>query len=194
MVAPDHYHGLSQITPAHLPVQNLRFYLHVVRTHHAIVHRHHRASRRTLVHQISSETFPGPTPCHNDIGALLMPDKSISQSCRAVGGLSGAEKYHLLYHHVQPPKVLPSTYSHGCNRKFTVAWLEKYPWLRYSPSQDGVYCGPCAVMLSEDSRRGKQSLVNKPFSNWVKISRVLGSHSKLVYHRDAAQAADILKS
>lgn len=123
-----------------------------------------------------------------------MPDKSISQSCRAVGGLSGAEKYHLLYHHVQPPKVLPSTYSHGCNRKFTVAWLEKYPWLRYSPSQDGVYCGPCAVMLSEDSRRGKQSLVNKPFSNWVKISRVLSSHSKLVYHRDAAQAADVLKS
>ena len=43
----------------------------------------------------SSETFQGPTPCHNDIGALLMPDKSISQSCRAVGGLSGAEKYHL---------------------------------------------------------------------------------------------------
>lgn len=49
-------------------------------------------------------------------------------------------------------------------------------------------------MLSEDSRRGKQSLVNKPFSNCVKISRVLSSHSKLVYHRDAAQAADVSKS
>ena len=49
-------------------------------------------------------------------------------------------------------------------------------------------------MLSEDSRRGKQSLVNKPFSNWVKTSRVLNSHSKLVYHHDAAQTADVLKS
>ena len=142
----------------------------------------------------SSETFQGPTPCYNDVGALFIPDKSISQSSRVVGGLSGAERYHLLYHHVQPSKVLPSTYFHGCNRKFTFAWLEKYPCLRYSPSQDGVYCGPCAVLLSEDSRRGKQSLVNKPLSNWVKISSVVSSHFKLAYYCDAAQAADVLKS
>ena len=41
----------------------------------------------------------------------------------------------------------------------------------------------------------EQSLLgNKPFSNWVKLSNVLSSHSKLAYHRDALQSADIFKS
>ena len=42
-------------------------------------------------------------------------------------------------------------------------------------------------------RWDKGLLVNKPFSNWVNLSSVLSSHSKLPYHHDAVRSADILK-
>ena len=58
---------------------------------------------------------------------------------------------------------------------------------------NAVFCGPCAL-FSESNHRDKGVLVNRPFSNWVKISNVLSCHSKLVYHREAAVAADILKT
>ena len=35
--------------------------------------------------------------------------------------------------------------------------------------------------------------MNRPFSNWVKLSEVLQNHSKLTCHRDAVQSADVLK-
>ena len=37
-------------------------------------------------------------------------------------------------------------------------------------------------------------LVNRPFSQWVKLSDTLNSHSKAAYHSDCLQAADILKA
>ena len=146
-------------------------------------------------HQDSSvqEPLPDCQPCH-DIGGLLNPANSITENCRSVGELSNAEKYSFLYHHVQPPKILPSIFPHGCNRKFNISWLEKYSWLQYSPKLDGVFCAPCALLLSEGSRRDKGLLVNRPFSNWVKLSDVLSNHSKSVYHREAVQSADVLKS
>ena len=35
--------------------------------------------------------------------------------------------------------------------------------------------------------------MNKPYSNWIKLSEVLSNHSKLTYHRQCLQAADTLK-
>ena len=98
-----------------------------------------------------------------------------------------------MFRHVPPPYTLPSTFSHGCHRKFNTSWLGKFPWLRYSPALDGVFCGACAVLLPRDKRRDKGLLVNKPFSNWVKLSDTLNTHSKHSYHLDALQLADILK-
>ena len=68
-----------------------------------------------------------------------------------------------------------------------------YPWLSYSTKLDGVFCGPCAILLPEHSRYDKGVLVNKHFNNWVKISDTLSSHSKLIYHHDCMQIADALK-
>ena len=34
--------------------------------------------------------------------------------------------------------------------------------------------------------------MNRLFSNWVKLSEVLQNHSKLTYHCDAVQSADVL--
>uniref|UniRef100_A0A1X7UTS8 TTF-type domain-containing protein n=1 Tax=Amphimedon queenslandica TaxID=400682 RepID=A0A1X7UTS8_AMPQE len=93
-----------------------------------------------------------------------------------------------------PPSVLPSSYGHGCMRKFNVDWLRKYSWLPYSPSLNGVFCGPCSILLTESKRNGKGILVNTPFSNWVKISSTLRNHSQFSYHSKTIVAADALKT
>ena len=52
-------------------------------------------------------------PPFNDIGALLVPTKSIEEICQVVGKVSNDQKYSILHHHVSPPNIYPSTYSHG---------------------------------------------------------------------------------
>ena len=112
----------------------------------------------------------------------------------AVSNLSNGEKYNLLYHHVKPPTVLPSTNVQGKNRKYNVSWLEKYSLLLYSPKVDGVFCGPCSILLSSSDSADKGLLVNKPLSNWAKLSNTLSSHSLLRYHQDCVLKVDVLKT
>jgi len=101
----------------------------------------------------------------------------------------------LLFNHVKPcTTALPSRFSDGCNRKFNVDWLKKYSRLRYSPTLDAVFCGPCSVLISSANREGKGLLVNRPFFRWVKVSDTLTSHSKAAYHSDCLQVADVLKA
>lgn len=73
-----------------------------------------------------------------DIGGLLAPTKSIDEKCQALNNLSNPEKYSYIFKHNSPPRVLPTTFSHGCNRKFKRAWMNTYPWLRYSTKLDGL--------------------------------------------------------
>jgi hypothetical protein len=134
-----------------------------------------------------------PDESISDIGCILAPSNSISEICQLLDGISNAKKCHLLFHHVQPPTSLPTTFSHGCHRKFNIDWLRKYPWLRYSVKLDGVFCGPCALFLSESRRNDKGLLVNRPFSNWVKISEALQKHSKHFYPCDCVQLTDAIK-
>ena len=128
----------------------------------------------------------------NDIGCVLRAGLSVKEIADAVDKLDVGRKNELIFGHVTPPPVLPSRRSHGCNRKFNVEWLQKYSWLRYSPEADGVFCSPCSMMISAEHRIGKGLLVNAPFSNWVKISDALASHTKLRYHQDCVSAADVL--
>ena len=71
--------------------------------------------------------------------------------------------------------------------------LAGYKSTHGSPSVDGVFCGPCSVLLSAHARKDKGVLVNRPFSNWVKMSDVLLKHSKHLYHRESLQAVNDLK-
>ena len=112
-----------------------------------------------------------PAP-FNDIGTIFEPSKSVDDICRIVSGLSNDKKYSLLYHHRSPPNHLPCTYSYSSNRKFNLTWLERYPWLIYSPKLDAVFCGPCSLLLPNTKRRDKEFLVNRPFSSWGKLSVV----------------------
>ena len=92
-----------------------------------------------------------------------------------------------MYDHIRPPSVLPTTSMRGSNRKFNFSWLIKYPWLPYSPKLDG---GPCAILLPSSTRRDKGLLVNRPYSNWSKLS---SNDSLLGYHRNCLQDSDTLK-
>jgi len=131
----------------------------------------------------------------NDIGRLISSSTSVGEINVCMSKLENSEKYSLLFNHVKPCRTtLPSRFSNGCNRKFNIDWLRKYPWLRYSPTLDSVFCGPCSVLLSSERREDKGLLVNRPFSQWVKLSDTLNSHSKAAYHSDCLQAADILKA
>ena len=56
-------------------------------------------------------------------------------------------------------------------RSFRYTWLEEFPWLCYSPTEDGAYCLPCA--LFGDRFRTKSAniskLFSKPLNRWNAI-------------------------
>ena len=56
-----------------------------------------------------------------------------------------------------------------------------------------MFCGPCSL-LSSSERKDKGLLVNKPYSNWAKISNALSIDSTFLYHRDCVLKADVLMS
>ena len=105
--------------------------------------------------QLTPQPSPSTAESLHDIGMLAKPSASIDEICLKMCSLSNGEKFGLLFNHVEPPTSFPATYAHGCHRKFSASWLEKYPWLRYSPCLDGVFCGPCSVLLPTNSRRDK---------------------------------------
>ena len=100
-----------------------------------------------------------------DIGLIIRTGMSVKEVSTTVAALSRGKKYELLFRHISPPAVLPATHSYGCKRNFNTDWLNKYPWLMYSPANDGVYCAPCAPLCSEQNRIDRGFLVNVPFHN-----------------------------
>ena len=67
-----------------------------------------------------------------------------------------------------------------------VSWLRKYPWLLYSVKLDGIFSGPCLLLLSSEKHKDKGQFVNKPFSNWIKLSSAL-------YHHVCLELAEALR-
>ena len=76
------------------------------------------------------------------ICGLIALTESIDEKYQALNRLSNPEKHSYIFKHNSSPRVLPTTFSHGCNRKFKIAWMNKYQWLWYSTKLDGVYI-PC---------------------------------------------------
>jgi hypothetical protein len=46
--------------------------------------------------------------------------------------------------------VFPLTDIRGTKRRFNRSWLEKYKWLRYSESDNGVFCLCCVLFNSSE--------------------------------------------
>ena len=63
-------------------------------------------------------TSESPPETYADIGGLLAPMKSIDKKCQALNSLSNPEKYSYIFKHNSQPRVLPTTFSHGCIHKF----------------------------------------------------------------------------
>ena len=50
-------------------------------------------------------------------------------------------------------------------RRYQSKWAADYPWLRYSVSQDGVFCAPCFLFSSSVSHHSTE-FVKVPFNDW----------------------------
>jgi hypothetical protein len=61
--------------------------------------------------------------------------------------LSNEQKYDLILKcwHPEPSYNFPRTAEGRNTRSFRYEWLRAYPWLRYSPMYDGMFCLPCVL-------------------------------------------------
>ena len=99
-----------------------------------------------------------PEPC-NDIGNLLNstnPSRKSAAPWITCQMLENIPCYFSMLHHLI---LSHEHFPHGCYHKFNTSWLEKYSWLRYSPSLDAVFCGACALLLHKDKQKDKGVLV-----------------------------------
>lgn len=66
-----------------------------------------------------------------------------------------------------------------CNRQ----WFERFPFISYSQSQQGLYCLPCVLFPVPQSTSGRaQSLISRPLTDWKDAVSILNVHSGLEYH------------
>ncbi|XP_072039158.1 uncharacterized protein [Amphiura filiformis] len=147
---------------------------------------------------VSSLSFNDAEPVvhddiYNDIGTIINATMTNQDVKNAINALPSAKKYALLRDHVIPESEFkfPTVYINGCNRSFNHDWLTKYKWLVYSKTLDGGFCKYCALFAKKREKLGV--LVNKPFTRWTKVSKVLGGHGENKYHIDAYRDAKIFQ-
>ena len=61
----------------------------------------------------------------------------------------------------------------------------------YSKVRDGGFCKYCALFIKE--RHKHNVLVNKPFTKWVKVNKIAGSHASTSHHISAVADASAFK-
>lgn len=54
------------------------------------------------------------------------------------------------------------------SRSFKFEWLKQYPWLCYSPSEDGAYCLSCVLLGFQRPNKASRvkNLLSQPFRHW----------------------------
>ncbi len=121
-----------------------------------------------------------------DVGKLLAEGRDLHS-------LSTSERFNILTNHIKAKDItkFPSVWMNACNRKFNPKWIEQYPWLVYSPHQDGGYCLPCTIFAS--CKFHLKTLVTEPFKKWTKVSTVLGEHEEKQYHGEAVNSSEMFK-
>ena len=67
--------------------------------------------------------------------------------------------------------VFPLTDIRGTKRRFNRSWLEKYKWLRYSESENGVFC-LCCVLFSSSEHAFVKNFVN----DWANLGTLIKRH------------------
>ena len=67
-------------------------------------------------------------------------------------------------------------------RTFRLDWLQLYPWLCYSPSEDGAYCLPCVLFgdrfpnIVFHRQNSLKKFFSQPFRNWSDAPRKFKKH------------------
>ena len=62
----------------------------------------------------------------NDIDLIMKTNMDIDPVHDVIAALSKNQKHELIFNHQSPPLTFSSTFSHGCNGRFSPDWLEKY--------------------------------------------------------------------
>src|SRR6218665_3451721 len=71
-------------------------------------------------------------------------------------------------------------------RAFQAKWLQLYPWARYSPSHQGVFCVACVLFGQDETMRARQvlrMLVSEPINRFKKGLHHLNDHGTKTYHK-----------
>ena len=79
----------------------------------------------------------------------------------------------------------PGRKLHGCVRHFRSSWLEKYPWLTYSPSKDGGYCLPCVLFAGDQPSLGQ--LIRTPMVYSARSCTTFSEHNSCKTHQKQAE-------
>ena len=102
-------------------------------------------TKTSFSHTLTHTTPPlCPTTSHINLPAIDFDNVNqydIALYRERVKGMNKLEIENLIKNVFKPDKifVFPKT----GKRCFRYVWLERYPWLCYSPSTDGAYCLPC---------------------------------------------------
>ena len=95
-----------------------------------------------------------------------------------VKGLNNLQIQNLIRSLFKPEKtyVFPKT-SDG--RHFNYDWFSKFPWLSYSPSQDGAFCLSCVLFGDNFPKKASRikKLFSEPFKNWKNATCVFRQHT-----------------
>jgi len=72
-------------------------------------------------------------------------------------------------------------------RAFQAKWLQLYPWARYSPSRQGVFCVAGVLFGQDEATRARQALrtfVSEPLNKFKKGLDYLNDHGSKTYHKE----------
>ena len=86
----------------------------------------------------------------------------------------------ILSHALLPEKSF--VYKSVKNRKFRPEWIEKFPWLAYSKSADGVLCKLCFLFVNSKTC-GKGLFIEIPFDRWKNAIEKMDKHGMNTYHK-----------
>lgn len=77
-------------------------------------------------------------------------------------------------------------------RRYNPEWEDRFPWLRYSESEDGAYCSCCFTFANAST--SNDPLVSAPFKDWknaIGAKRgILTNHELTKCHRSSMVAAE----
>ena len=75
-----------------------------------------------------------------------------------------------------------------CNRKAKANWFSENKWLRYSESDDSIYCGPCRLFGSKDAK--EKTLGVTPVKDWSNAVKLIQRHIASTSHEACLKSAD----